>query len=136
MGHGGCKQRLFAQHGRLTVGGWRCLQGLCYKIVLFFSLRTMINYLSYVAVAYDHLRSYASAEPSDLINGDHCSHRLGEQYVGVRCRSWSWSAGRCSWLLVGVLLAVGVVENRMAGGMQAEARGCLVVVSCLGTSNT
>ncbi len=38
----------------------------------------MINYLNYVAVAYDHLRLYASAKPSDLINDGHCDHRLGE----------------------------------------------------------
>ncbi len=38
----------------------------------------MMNYYSYVADAYDHLHSYALAEPSDLINDGHCGHRLGE----------------------------------------------------------
>ncbi len=35
-------------------------------------------YLSYVAVAYDHLCLYALAKPSDIINDGHCGHHLGK----------------------------------------------------------
>ncbi len=78
MGHGGCKQRPSAQHSRLMAGGLAvCARSMLY-IVLFFSLHTMINYLSYVAVAYEHPRSHTSAEHSDSINDGHCGHCLGK----------------------------------------------------------
>ncbi len=38
----------------------------------------MMNYLSYVAVTYEHLCLYASEEPSDSINDSHCGHHLVE----------------------------------------------------------
>ncbi len=48
----------------------------------------MINYLSYVDVAYEHPRSYASAEPSDSINDDHCGHRLGKHGGATYGHGW------------------------------------------------
>ncbi len=38
----------------------------------------MINYLSYIAIAYEHLCPYALSESSNLTNDGHCGHRLGE----------------------------------------------------------
>ncbi len=48
----------------------------------------MINYLSYVAVAYEQPRSYASAEPSDSINDDHCGHSLSENGGAAHDHGW------------------------------------------------
>ena len=56
--------------------------------LLFFSLRTMINYLSYVAVAYEHPRSHASAEHSDSINDGHCGHHLSEHGGAAHDHGW------------------------------------------------
>ncbi len=92
----------------------------------------MMNYFSYVAVAYDHLRSYASAEPSDLTNDDHCGHHLGN-HGGVTHGHARPAAVLGYWL---VCIWSLVIKNKPVSGMQAEVIGCLVGLSYLCAFNT